>query len=102
MLAEIPGVSWNKTSVQVGAKTFPAAGHVPALIHPNPQVRKRYVVINSGPTFRESHDRTNSLQNPKLPDWAVFDLSRLPDGEAAGKIAAAGFFGERWELQKAE
>ncbi len=56
------------------------------------------MVINSGLTFREASDRTNSLQNPKLPDWAVIDLAKDPDGEAPGGIAAAGFFTESWEL----
>jgi hypothetical protein len=54
-------------------------------------------VFNSGPTFRESHDRTNSLQNPKLPDWAVIDVSVPPDGNLPGKVAAAGFFNEEWK-----
>ena len=69
------------------------------LIYPNPLNPTKYVVINSGPTFREGHDRTNSLQNPKLPDWAVIDLSQPPDELAPGRIAAADFFDEDWQLQ---
>lgn len=60
---------------------------------------RRYIVINSGPTFREAHDKTNSQQNPKLPDWAVIDLTQDPDATAPGRIAAAGFFNEEWELE---
>ena len=34
---------------------------------------------------------------PKLPDWAVFDLA-VPRGERRARgIKAAGFFGEKWE-----
>jgi hypothetical protein len=33
-----------------------------------------------------------------LPDWAVIDLREKPDTIRPGKIAEAGFFGERWEV----
>jgi hypothetical protein len=58
------------------------------------------VVLNSGPTFREGHDRTNSLQNPKLPDWAVVDLATPPDAQTPGKVVDAGFFDEEWKWRK--
>lgn len=67
-------------------------------IYPNPDSPKRYVVLNSGPTFREGHDRTNSLQNPKLGDWAIIDLSEPPGPERPGKIIDTGFFNESWQL----
>lgn len=92
-------VRWEANNIVVGDKNFDAAGHVPMLIYPNPLNPKKYVVLNSGPTFREEHDRTNSLQNPKLPDWAVIDLSQPPDGAAPGRIAAADFFDEQWRLK---
>lgn len=92
-------VGWNAQSVKIGDQTFPAANHVPVLIFPNPLNPKRYVVINSGPTFREAHYLTNAQQTPKLPDWAVVDLSVPPSAYAPGKVVAAGFFGERWELK---
>lgn len=91
-------VRWNGAQVQVGDQAYDAAAHVPALIYPNPLHPEKYVVLNSGPTFREDHDRTNSLQNPKLPDWAVIDLTQPPTGSAPGRIAAAGFFNETWRL----
>ena len=59
------------------------------------------MVINSGLTFREAHDKTNSLQNPKLPDWAVIDLNQPKTSQAPGGIADAGFFGEAWEWKPA-
>lgn len=67
-------------------------------IYPNPDSPKRYVVLNSGPTFREGHDRTNSLQNPKLGDWAIIDLSEPPGPERPGKIIETGFFNESWQF----
>ena len=46
--------------------------------------------------FREFDDANNSLQNPKLGDWAVIDLSIPPGNRWPGKIAAAGVFDEEW------
>jgi hypothetical protein len=69
------------------------------LVYPNPLNPDRYVVINSGPTHREGHDRTNSLQNPKLLDWAIIDMSQLPDRESAGKLLGTGLFDESWQLR---
>lgn len=92
-------IHWNESAVTVADQSFPAASHVPVMIYPNPENPRRYVVLNSGPTFREAHDKSNSLQTPKLPDWAVIDLSEPPDDKQPGKIAAAGFFDERWKLK---
>ena len=91
---------WSGDELQLGDRRFAAASHVPVCIFPNPKNPRRYVVLNSGPTFREAHDRTNSLQNPKLPDWAILDISQPPDTNAAGRVAAAGFFDEIWNLPR--
>ena len=56
-------------------------------------------MLNSGFTFREYDYLNNARQTPKLPDWAVVDLSVKPDARAPGKVVAADFFGERWELR---
>ena len=92
-------VTWKGDQVTAGNRSFSAERHLPLLIHPNPLHPSKYVVINSGPTFREAHDRTNSLQNPKLPDWAILDLNRLPNAESAGTVVSADFFDERWQLK---
>ena len=60
---------------------------------------KKYVVINSGFTFRESSNGSNSWQVAELPDYAVVDITPPPNARWPGKIAVAGFFGEKWELQ---
>jgi hypothetical protein len=90
---------WNEKNVGIGKDIFSVESHVPALIYPNPMNPKKYVVLNSGLTFREAHDRTNSLQNPKLPDWAIVDISEPPSLEAAGKIVDADFFDEGWKIK---
>ncbi len=68
------------------------------MIYPNPLNPKKYIVLNSGVTFREADYRNNALQTPKLPDYAVVDTTTPADEQAPGKIADAGFFGEHWEL----
>ena len=71
---------------------------MPVLIYPNPLNPKRYVVLNSGFTFREYDYLNNARQVPKLPDWAVVDVTRPPTSRTPGGHRDAGFFGERWEL----
>ena len=88
-----------------GERRFPGAGHVPVLIHPNPlapAAAPRYVVLNSGFTFREEHDVNNALQNRRLPDWAVIDLAVPPDGRNPGRVVAADFFDEAWGVKRRE
>jgi predicted esterase len=82
---------------EFGGRSYDAGRYAPVLIYPNPYTQG-YVVLNSGLTFREAHDSTNSNQTPKLPDWAIVDLSQPPDASAPGKIHAAGFFDESWQL----
>ena len=64
----------------------PDSTYTASLVYPNPLNPEKYVVFNSGPTFREAHDRTNSLQNPKLPDWVVYDYSVSPNAGQAARV----------------
>jgi len=91
-------MKWSSGAIAIGTQSFPTATHAAILIYPNPLNPSKYVVLNSGLTFREAHYSTNSQQTPKLPDYAVVDLTAPPDTRSPGKIALAGFFGERWEL----
>ena len=60
----------------------------------------RYVVINSGFTFPQYAGASNSQQTPKLPDWAILDLSVPLAERVLGKgVVAADFFGEKWEVK---
>ncbi len=98
ILPQLP-IDWTPESLQVGNETFPAAHHVPVLIYPNPLSPHRYIVINSGFTYREYAYLNNARQVPKLPDWAVVDLRTPPDSLWPGRIVSAGFFDERWQLK---
>lgn len=82
-----------------GGKSYAAATHVPVLIYPNPLNPSKYVVLNSGFTFREYDYLNNARQVPKLPDWAIVDTSTPPDERWPGRIAAAGFFDEKWQFK---
>jgi Prolyl oligopeptidase family len=84
--------------ITVGPQRFDAAHHVPILIYPNPLNPNRYVVLNSGFTFREHADMSNALQIPMLPDWAIVDIRTPPNDDWPGKMAAADFFDEEWQL----
>ncbi len=91
-------VAWDEKRIQIGEQSFDATTHVPVMIRPNPLEPRGLIILNSGLTFREAHDRTNSLQNPKLPDWAILDISQPPNAESAGKVVAADFFDEHWQV----
>ncbi|MBC8138516.1 MAG: hypothetical protein H8F28_21760, partial [Fibrella sp.] len=43
----------------------------------------------------------NAQQRPRLPDWAVIDITTPPDKIAPGRIADAGFFDENWRFKTA-
>lgn len=91
-------IQWNLEAVKVADKKFDPAVHAPAYCCPNPRNPRRYLVVNSGMTFREFSNVSNSRQIAMLPDWAVLDVSVKDDGILPGRIAAEGFFDEDWKL----
>jgi dienelactone hydrolase len=95
--AKLP-LQWTADKIQVGSRNYTASDHVLILIYPNPLNPRRYVVLNSGFTFREYDYLTNARQVPKLPDWAVVNLATPPGPRFPGRIVAANFFGEDWQL----
>lgn len=104
LLAKIAGqlpIRWDAQGVRTPDANYPADRYVPLLIYPNPLNPKRYVVVNSGFTFREFDYLSNARQTPKLPDWAIVDLAVPVSSRGPGGIANAGFFGEQWEFKAA-
>jgi Prolyl oligopeptidase family len=91
-------IQWTADGVVVGDVKF-AASHVPLLIYPNPLNPKKYVVLNSGFTFREYDYLNNARQIPKLPDYAIIDAKSPMTSRAAGTVVIAGFFDEQWKLK---
>jgi len=101
-LLELAPVKFAQGKWKLGSVEYDAGKFVPALVYPRKKASGayNYVVINSGLTFREGHDKTNSQQNPKLPDWAIIDITQPPDALAPGRIHDADFFDEQWQLKR--
>ena len=91
-------VRWEGAELTVGSRHFPADHSAAIFIYPNPLNPRHYIALNSGIDFRSEAYGTNALQTPKLPDWTVVDLSTPPGPRWPGRIAAGGFFDERWRL----
>ena len=91
-------LSWDAQKLTFRGKSYDAAHHAPVLVFPNPlSAQPRYVVLNSGIDFRDEAYGTNSLQTPKLPDYAIIDLREAPGPRWPGKIVDAGFFDAAWK-----
>lgn len=91
-------MSWTDAGLKIGeASGGPTS--VPVMIYPNPLNGDRYIVLNSGFTFREYDYLSNARQTPKLPDWAIIDAATPMTSRAPGKIIDAGFFDESWKWQ---
>ena len=96
ILAKLP-LKWDSSKLILGSLSADSGHVVPVLIYPNPLNPKKYVVLNSGFTFRENAYENNARQNAKLPDYAFVDTDFPADSRWPGKVLEAGFFGERWE-----
>lgn len=95
MLPYLP-IQWRLDEVVFGEHRFDAKRFVPVMIFPNPMNPEKYVVLNSGFTFRGFG--SNATQVPRLPDYAVIDTRVRATTEAPGGIPLAGFFNEQWQL----
>lgn len=93
-------IQWTRSRITVGQQSWSAEDHAPILIYPNPLNPERYVVLNSSFTYRDYAYLNNARQVPMLPDWAVIDLNTPPGNVWPGKVVAADFFDETWQLKK--
>lgn len=92
-------ISWKENEIFVSGKGTSSKTHALAMIFPNPLNPKKYVVLNSGVTYREYDYLNNARQIPKLPDWAIIDVTTPPNARYPGKIVMAEFFDESWKLK---
>jgi hypothetical protein len=99
--ARLP-IKWSANRIQAGNVSYSAKDHGLIMVYPNPINPKKYIVLNSGFTFREESYLNNSKQIPMLPDWAVIDLNTPPGPVYPGKVVNAGFFGEKWQWKEPE
>lgn len=97
LLPKLP-LKWDAKELRFGTNRFDAATHVPVLIFPNPMNPSRYIVLNSGPTFLDFGAASNAQQTPKLPDYAVIDITVPRKERLTRGVKLAGFFDENWQL----
>ncbi|MBA63535.1 MAG: hypothetical protein CMJ76_14355 [Planctomycetaceae bacterium] len=103
VLARLP-LSWTGQGVSIGEKVFDAKSHAPIMIYPNPLNPGKYIVINSGFTYREYAYLNNARQVPMLPDWAIVDVINKPEPNDSiyrfpGIPKDANFFDESWSVK---
>lgn len=101
VLPDLP-LEWTREKLRLGNQEYPAEKHVPALIAPNPLAgaNGRYVVLNSGHTFREAElAKLNYLLFPRWGDWAVLQIDPSYTGSTPIKenVLHAGYFDEQWK-----
>jgi pimeloyl-ACP methyl ester carboxylesterase len=100
VLDDLP-IEWTRETITVAGKSYDATNHVPVLIYPSPLNTERYVVLNSGHTFRAADfQRTNALLFQRLGDYAVLKLAPTPKDPLATKVAVAGLFDDFWQIVK--
>lgn len=93
VLVDLP-MEWTADKVVLKGEEAGSSKNVPVMIFPNPLNPNKYVVLNSGFTFRAMG--SNADQTPKLPDYAIIDVTQPATGIAPGGVVAAGFFDEEW------
>lgn len=93
-------IQWDDQLIHVGDSSYSSKDHALVMSCPNPLNAQKYVVLNSGFTFREESFLNNAKQIAMLPDWAIIDLNTPPDGVYPGKICNAGFFDEHWQWKE--
>ena len=94
-------LSWTEEHIGSHGRQHSSTSNGLVAIYPSPFAADRYVVINSGFTFREYAYLNNARQIPMLPDWAIVDVSGGATTQLPGKIVEAGFFDESWQLRNA-
>jgi len=100
VLPKLP-IKWTKEKLNVNGVQYDSRTHLPVLIYPHPDYDNRYLVLNSGHTFKEADLKgTNALLYPRLGDWAVIKPTPTAKDPAAYEVVAAGLFDENWQFPR--
>jgi hypothetical protein len=92
---------WDKETIKLGGHTVRAAEHVPALIYPSPLNLTKYVVLNSGHTFRTADFLgTNARLFPRLGDYALLKPAPSKDDPSATEVVTVGLFDDSWRAPR--
>ncbi|MSR29992.1 MAG: hypothetical protein EXR99_00665 [Gemmataceae bacterium] len=87
--------TWGREKVGWHSGEFSSKDHYPVMAFPNPMSPSRYVVLNSGHTFKEADCRgTNALLYPRLGDFA---LMKVQPSQPPSPLSA-GIFTEDWKF----
>ncbi|MBI1918525.1 MAG: hypothetical protein HYS12_27855 [Planctomycetes bacterium] len=90
-------LQWTRESITLAGRKVDAATHVPVMIYPSPLSSDRYVVLNSGHTFRAADFQgTNALLYPRLGDYALLKLAPTKKDELGVDVVLAGLFDDFW------
>ncbi|QDT08143.1 prolyl oligopeptidase family serine peptidase [Planctomycetes bacterium K23_9] len=93
-------LTWTRNKLNFAGKSYDPATHAAVMCYPNPENPDRYIVMNSGMTFREFSNVSNSRQIAMLPDWAMLKIDdEFDDSIFAGDVVAEGFFDEQWQIK---
>ena len=97
ILPKLP-LEWTKDAVALAGAKGDAADHIPVLIYPNPLNPKKYIVLNSGHTFKESEFKaTNAFLFPRLGDYALLKLVPSATNPLQTDPKIIGLFDEKWQ-----
>lgn len=99
----LPGLPlrWTNESLILESKKYDAASHVPVLIYPSPLANHRYVVLNSGHTFKAADFQgTNALLYPRLGDRAVLKLQQ-DEVPLAAEVVRSELLDDSWQPMSA-
>ncbi|MFN0052254.1 MAG: prolyl oligopeptidase family serine peptidase [Planctomycetales bacterium] len=101
-------IRWTPETLEFAGQEYRSDRHIPALIYASPfpeaigaEGATRYVVLNSGHTFREAElAKLNYLLFPRWGDWGILELDPQQDPGSAGpdRLLHAGFFDEQWKF----
>ncbi len=98
LLPRLP-LKWTRDSFTINDRAYDPAHYAAALIYPNPQAPRRYVVLNSGHTFHEADFKnSNAWLFPRLGDVAVQKFEPLAAGGYQETTEWADFFNNSWRL----
>jgi hypothetical protein len=100
VLSKLP-ITWDARQLSLGGKSVDSAGHTVAMIYPNPLDPRRYVVLNSGHSFRRIEmAATNAALFPRFGDYAVLRLRQPIGAPVESEVVRAGYFDEEWKLPR--
>jgi dienelactone hydrolase len=92
---------WDKETIKLGGHSVSAAAHVPALVYPSPLNLTKYVVLNSGHTFRTADFLgTNARLFPRLGDYALLKPMPSKDDPSATEVVTVGLFDDSWRVPR--